>query len=202
MLFRSEAGADDHATILIQQVLDQIAAADSERSDYLLGCTIKSLFSVALYQWKRDLGTFLNKLGLQRLSNTQNLGLAMMKSRESYIAAAELFGEVHRFTLLRSILAIDGWMHARGLRDQPLIKPVKRLEPLKARPKMDAVTFRDCLQREFLLRIHIDTANKIANVGCATGWMLEKDKERGTPQLFYMGFESISQSINRLQRLI
>ena len=200
--FTDEASADDHATILVQQVLDQIAATDSVRSDYLFTCTIKALFAVAFYLWQRDLGAFLNKLGLERLSNTQDLGLSMMKSRKCYIAAAELFGEVHRFTLLRSILAMDGWMHARGLRDQPLIKPVKRLEPLKERPEMDANTFRDCLQREFLLRIHIDTASKIANVGCATGWMLEMDKKRGTPQLFHMGFESIDQSVNRLQQLI
>ena len=200
--FADEASADDYATILVQQVLDQAAVTDAIRSDFLLSCTIKALFASAIYLWQRDLGAFLNKLGLERLSNTQDLGLAMTKSRECYIAAAELFGEVHRFTLLRSILAIDGWMQARGLRDQALIKPIKRLEPIKERPEMDANTFHDCLQREFLLRIHIDTANKIANVGCATGWMLETDKKRGTPQLFYMGFESIDHSVNRLQQLI
>jgi hypothetical protein len=97
---------------------------------------------------------------------------------------------------------MDGWMHARGQRDQPLIAPVQRLEPLKERPEMDANTFRDCLQREFLLRIHIDTANKIANVGCATGWLKEKDKERGTQQLFFMMFESIDQSVKKLQELM
>ena len=199
--FADEARADRYATVLVQQVLDQVAADDSSRSDYFFSSVVRALFAVALYFWQRDLGEFLHKLGIARLSNTKDLVFAMMIGRQPYLYGAALFGEVHRFTLLRSILAIDGWMHARGLKDEPLDEAVQRLEPLTDRPDMEQSTTRDCLQREFLLRIHIDTANKIAHVGSMSGWILENDIERGTAQIFVMNFEPIDRSVDRLKKL-
>jgi hypothetical protein len=118
------------------------------------------------------------------------------------VHAAELFGPVHRFTLLRAILAINGWLHARGVVKQPIDKPVSRSAPMPARAPLDAGAASECLRREYLLRIHIDTAIKIANVGSVTGWMQEADEQRGSPQLFVMTFESIAQSMQRLQSMI
>jgi hypothetical protein len=109
---------------------------------------------------------------------------------------------VHRFTLLRAILAINGWLHARGVTSAPLNKPVRRIEPVIDRPPLGNDVARECSQREVLLRIHVDTAVKVANLGAATGWMTEIDAARGTPQLFMMMFESIAQSVARLRRLI
>ena len=200
--FADESEADDHATTLVQQVLDRTAANDPARADRLLGCVVNALFAAAMYHWQRDLGVFLHKLGLERLSNAQQLTLKMMQSREHYIHAAELFGEVHRFTLLRAILAIDAWLHARGVLSEPIDRPVRRIEPAIDRPALDGNVSSECWQRAYLLRIHVDTANKIANVGSGTGWMLEADKARGSPQLFMMQFESIRQSVNRLRQMI
>ena len=73
---------------------------------------------------------------------------------------------------------------------------------MRERAPLDDDLASQCRQREILLRIHADTAIKVANVGSATGWMLEKDKERGTPQLFMMQFESIAQSVDRLRALM
>jgi hypothetical protein len=199
--FADESNADDYATTLLQQGLDRAAVTDPARADRLLACLINALFAAAIYHWQRDLDVFLHKLGLERLSNAQDLALTMMQRREHYIHAAELFGEVHRFTLLRAILAIDAWLHARGVLRQPLDKPVRRIEPVKDRPALDGNIASECWRRECLLRIHVDTAVKIANVGSATGWMLEADKARGSPQLFMMQFESISQSVSRLRRM-
>lgn len=200
--FEDEANADDHAATLMQQVLDRVAASDAERADRLLVCIVNALFAAALYQWQRDLGAFVGKLGLDRLSNTQELTLAMMQRRETYIHAAELFGDVHRFTLLRAILALNGWLHARGVLAAPLDRPLRRIEPPGERAPMDRLQAAECSQRELLLRIHVDTAVKIAHYGSATGWVLEKDRERGTPQLFVMQFESIAQSVARLRKML
>lgn len=200
--FDDEADADDHAATLVQQVLDRVAASDEQRADRLLVGVVNALFAAALAQWQSDLGTFLHKVGLDRLSNTRQLSITMMQHRTNYIHAAELFGDVHRFTLLRAILAINGWLHARGVLANPLDKPIRRIEPVRERAPLDDDLASQCRQREVLLRIHADTAIKIANVGSATGWMLEKDKERGTPQLFMMQFESIAQSVDRLRTLM
>ncbi len=199
--FADESEADDHATTLVQQVFDRMAAIDAARADRLLSCLVNALFAAALYHWQRDLAVFLQKLELERLSNAQQLALKMMQRREHYIHAAELFGEVHRFTLLRAILAIDAWLHARGVLRQPIDKPVRRIEPIIDQPALDGYVSKECFQREYLLRIHVDTAVKIANVGSGTGWMLEADKARGSPQLFMMQFESIRQSVNRLRKM-
>lgn len=198
--FADEAGADDFAATFVQQVLDRTAAIDLESADRMLASAVNALFAAAMYHWQRDLGVFLDKLGLERLPNAQQLALTMMQCREHYIHAAELFGDVHRFTLLRAILAIDGWLHARGVMRQPIDKPVRRIEPVIDRPALDSTVSSECWQREILLRIHVDTAVKIANVGSGTGWMLEADKARGSPQLFMMQFESIRQSVNRLRQ--
>jgi len=200
--FEDESAADDYACALVQQVLDRTAIDDPVRSDNLLVALVDALFAASMYHWQRDLGTFLRKLGVERLSNAQELALTMVQRREHYIHAAELFGPVHRFTLLRGVLAINGWLHARGVQRKPIDRPVRRLEPVRDRSPMDPGAASQCLQREYLLRIHMDTAVKIANVGSATGWMLDKDKARGTPQLFMMQFESIRQSVGRLRKMM
>ncbi len=200
--FADESGADNYATTLVQQVLDRMAARDPARADHLLTCLVNALFAAAMYHWQRDLGVFLHKLGLERLPNAQQLTMTMMQSRERYIYAAELFGEVHRFTLLRAILAINAWLHARGVLHKPIDTPVRRIEPVVDRPALNPDAAGECLQREYLLRIHVDTAVKLATHGSATGWILETDKKRGAPQLFMMQFESIRESVKRLRRML
>jgi hypothetical protein len=56
------------------------------------------------------------------------------------------------------------------------------------------------LQRYFLCCIAMDTAVKIAYMGCSTAWFVEMDAKRGSPQLFGMGFESIDKSMARLDQ--
>jgi hypothetical protein len=200
--FADESGADDYATELLQQILDRTAAADPARADRLLICVVNALFAAALYHWQRDLAVFLGKLELPALSSAQSLIVRMMQQRESYIHAAELFGDVHRSTLLRATLAINGWLHARGVQRDRLGQPLRRMEGARELPALGAEAAGQCWQREVLLRIHMDTAIKLANVGAGTGWMLDADAARGTPQLFMMQFESIRQSVNRLRKLM
>jgi hypothetical protein len=199
--FDAESAADDFAAVLVQHVLDRIAAIDPVRSDQLLVRGVNALFAMALYQWQRDLDVFLGKLGLRELPTPQDLSILMMQKREHYVHAAELFGPVHRFTLLRAILAINGWLHARGALNRPIDKAVSRTAPVPNRPLLDASAVQHCWRREVLLRIHLDTAIKIANVGSVTGWMLETDVRRGTPQLFVMTFESIARAMQRLHAM-
>lgn len=195
--FTDEGDADDFATALVQEVLDRTAA-----SDHLLTGLVNALFATAMYHWQRDLSVFMHKVDVGDLSSAQAFTVTMMKSREHYVYAAELFGEVHRFTLLRAILAINAWLHARGVLQAPLDRPVRRIEPIIDRPPLDTNVSSECWQREYLLRIHVDTAVKIANHGSATGWVLEADKARGTQQVFMMHFESIRQSVDRLRRMM
>ncbi len=200
--FDDEAGADGEGAALVQEVLDGLAATDAAASDRRLVGLVEALFATALYHWQRDLASFLEKLQLGRLTNAQHLVLAMMQRREHYIHAASLFGDVHRFTLLRAILAIDQWLHARGVVEQPLDKPVRRIAAAAVRQALDPDNARECWRRKLLLQIHLDTAIKIAYVGSITGWMLNAEQLRGTPQLFMMQFESIRSAVARLRKLV
>ena len=200
--FSDESYADDYATTLVQQVLDRIAVQDPERADHLLVCAVNALFAAAMYHWHRDLSAFLQKIGLVRLSSARQFASRMMLDRGHYIHAAELFGAVHRFTLLRAILAINGWLFARGVVREPIDKPVRRIKPVVERPRLESTAAIQCWQREYLLRIHVDTANKIANVGSAAGSMIDAEKARGSPQIFMINFESIRQSVERLRKLL
>ena len=200
--FGDETSADHHAAELVQQYLDHLAAEDPLGADRRLQQIVRALFAAALYQWQRDLGLFTDQLGMGRLGSAHELVVAMMRNREQYIYAASLFGDVHRFTLLRAVLAIDQWLHARGWIDVSLAAPLGRRAAPITWPDADRELRADCVHRSLLLRIHLDTAVKMAHVGCSTGWLKEKDVERGSPQLLMMQFETIAQSVNRLRRML
>lgn len=59
---------------------------------------------------------------------------------------------------------------------------------------------RESIQRYTVLCIAMDTAVKFAYVGVSTPWMLQADQQRGTPQLFAMHFETMTQVMERLDR--
>ena len=53
-------------------------------------------------------------MGGDGLPNSRSLSLAMAQSRETYVNAASLFGDVHRFTLLRAERAIEALIKSRS----------------------------------------------------------------------------------------
>jgi hypothetical protein len=56
----------------------------------------------------------------------------------------------------------------------------------------------ESLKRYLLLCIIMDTAVKMAYVGCSTGWILDADEKRGTPQVLTMIFEPIDVAVKRM----
>jgi hypothetical protein len=59
-----------------------------------------------------------------------------------------------------------------------------------------------CPPRRFwLLRILMDTPVKFSYTACLTGWFLEMDKKRGTPQMFVMSFERLETALGRLKKI-
>jgi len=57
------------------------------------------------------------------------------------------------------------------------------------------------LQHWASINILMDTPVKIANMTCFTGWFLEMDRSRGTPQLFEMTFEALGRVQGRLKEM-
>jgi hypothetical protein len=204
VFFQNEVAADEWANRIMREYLESRGRADEmegERSLYLL---IRGICAGSLWAWYRDLTVFTRKLNNDYLPTADELAVLMMQTREQYIHAASLFGDRHRFTLLRAALAMEALLRARtSWFDVP---PEKR----SIRSKHDGATIAtdqearrewwlsQSLQRYFLFCIAMDTAVKIAYIGCSTGWIKEKDAKRGTPQLFLMNFESIDQSMTRL----
>jgi hypothetical protein len=224
--FADEVAADEVATAILVAHLQEIGRKDAlvgHQYRYLL---CEGLFGAALYTWYRDLFTFGEKLGLGHGANSQALVVEMMKERGSYIKAASMFGDVHRFTLLRAALAMEAILRAGSdFFDRPVDQRTiwwKKSAPAaiggesghwwqkmrfvwKPAPDVDAEFLEqfwqaESLQRYYLLCITMDTAVKVAYVGCATGWMLEADRRRETAQLFMMTFESIAAAVARLRR--
>lgn len=205
--FANEAQADEWANRIIIAHLEAVAKDDlieAERSLYLL---TRGVFVAALYTWYRDLDVFGRKLTGGSISDVSELTLAMAQGREQYIHAAALFGEHHRFTLLRAVLALETIMRAQTIWfDSPQSERSIHCEH-DARAIATDLTLRrewwlsESLQRYFLLCISMDTAVKIANVGCATGWILNADNTRGSPQMLLMNFEAIDKAVNHLRRM-
>jgi hypothetical protein len=180
-------------------------AVASERGLYELA---RGLFVAAIYTWYEDLDVFARKLGIGAIADMRELDIPMMQGRERYIHAASLFGERHRFTLLRAALALEAVMRARiaWFDLAPEARSIWCEHPAEAiagDPALrGAYWLAESLQRYFLLCACMDTAVKLATVGCATGWMLEADRRRGTNQVFIMQFEGIAHAVARVRRML
>jgi hypothetical protein len=204
--FANEAAADGWADrIMIDHLnaLTEVEPADAELAQYLFA---RGLFATALFSWYRDLSVFGRKLGVEAIQSARDLMLEMMKSRTQYVHAATLFGEFHRFTFLRAVLGLRNVIRSRtNWFEQPVelrtINTSHTAADAAATPDVRREwQLSETLRRFVLLCISMDTAVKIANVGCATGWILDADRRRGTPQLFVMQYESIGQAVNRLRQ--
>ena len=204
--FANEAKADEWANRVIIDYLRTVAQrseVDAERALYLLS---RGVFVASLYTWYRDLDIFGGKFVVDSLHSVQDLYVLMMQGRERYVYASALFGDYHRFTLLRGAHALEEILRARsGWFDLPKEKrsiwcPHEAGEVATDEKARRAWWLSESLQRYFLLCICMDTAVKIATVGCATGWMLKQDRERVTPQLLVVNYESIDQAVNRLKK--
>jgi len=205
--FANEAQADEWANQFVVAHLRAMAkddAAESERALYLLA---RGVFVAALYTWYQDLDLFARKIGIERIADTRELDIEMMQGREHYIHAASLFGERHRFTLLRAALALEVIMRActTWFECAPETRSIWCAHPAAVAAvdpeSRGAYWLSESLQRYFLLCACMDTAVKLANVGCSTKWMLDADRRRRTQQLFIMMFMGIDHAVNRVKQM-
>jgi len=195
--FQDEVEADDIGTQIMLEHLS--AAVDDDAANTCMYRFVRGVFAAALYSWYRDLGTFCRALGIGWLSDAQDLTLAMTRDRERYILAASLFGNMHRFTLLRAERLIEAVLKARS----NVFDGGQGPSSLQGSSGPDDLEkLREALARYYLLCIMMDTAVKIAYLGAATAWVQEVDRIRKTPQLFMMGFESVAKAMQCLQELI
>jgi hypothetical protein len=181
--FQAETRADDCGIEVLVQVLN---ATEPWKQTPVAApvLAVRALFAVAVVSWFRDLKGLLERLSPEaERVNIGSLIFEMMSDRENYVRASSMLGYEHRFTLLRAAVAMG-----RVLRDCPAASSDERLRA-------------EVMQRWYLSRLLMDTAVKLATMGASTAWMLEKDKERGTPQLFMMQFYSLASELNRLQEL-
>ena len=191
LFFANEAQADDWANRAVVAHLGALtSAAESQHTLHLLA---RGLFVAALYTWYRDLDLFATKAGIDRVGDSRELDAVMMEGRERYVHAASLFGERHRFTLLRAALALETIIRARTnwFDRAPNQRSIWDDEPWLAQS----------LQRYFLLCACMDTAVKLATIGCSTRWMLDADTRRGTRQLFVMQFFGIDHAVARVKQM-
>ena len=205
--FAYEAAADAWADRIVIEHLNALAEKDPIDAELALYLFVRGVFAAAVFSWYRDLAVFGRKLGVDAFQNAGELMVEMMKSREQYVHAASLFGEFHRFTLLRAVLGMKNVLRLRTTWfDQPIESRSIQTKYTAAQAADDQIICREwwlaeALQRYVLLCISMDTAIKIANVGCATGWILDADRKRGTPQMFVMQYETIGQAVARLRRV-
>lgn len=111
--FADEVAADEAAVRIVLEHLARLADKDAGAAIRATSLTIDGLFAAGLFAWYRDLLTFGEKLGMERPPDANTLGTKMLEGREPYVHAASLFGDEHRFTLLRATLAAEALLRAR-----------------------------------------------------------------------------------------
>ena len=206
--FKDEETADNLAIDIILNYFGSISQKDVHRADLHQYLMIKALFVVAVYTWYKDLHAFCENLG-GGLVDSQQLTLYMMLNRDQYIRAASLFGEVHRFTLLRAMMTIDailaawrkGYMPVGAKKKWFKWNPADLFVNLSNNKNPKERWLGESHIRLALLAIIMDTAVKIAYIGCSTAWLKKTDETRGTKQLLRMTFESIGQAVERLHKM-
>lgn len=204
--FEAEIKADEHANEIIIKLLQKYRTHDEKTADAMQYHFICGLFVAGIYSWFKDLGNFLDELDCGRTNNAQMLTLEMMKNREKYVNAASLFGDIHRFTLLRANLTIEAILKEQEswFDEDPKFRSIWYSEFLASVPgnykELKKWRLSENLQRYYMLCILMDTAVKISFIGFSTGWLKEEDNIRGTPQLFLMQFFSMSHELDLLKR--
>jgi len=199
--YQDEVSADKIAAAIILHYLNGLKKIDALEAEHFF---ISNLFFMSVYYLYKDIYNFSIKACGKPMENSSELMICMMKSRDQYIKAASLFGDVHMFFLLRSILAIEKILEQRTdfFRTDKCENTIwiskEEFEKLDKNEQMTTFWYYSNLQKYVLLSIIMDTPIKFAYVGCSTGWFKEIDKQRGTPQLLFLTFETIDQAIQRL----
>ena len=156
---------------------------------------VHALCVTALHAWYNDLETFRVSMGMPPLETIRQLTLEMARGPEQYVPAASLFGEVHRFTLLRSALAIrellEGWDVNS---DETTGHPTGGVASAE-RKRMNQMWRSEAEQRYALTANLVDTAVKISYVGSAAGYL--KEVLGGKP--FLMMFEPLETALRRIR---
>ena len=195
--FQDEVNADETGTRIVIEHLS--ALWDDDAANTCMYRVVRGVFAAALYAWYRDLRIFCRSLKTGRLTNAATLTLDMMRDRENYIEAAMLFGDMHRFTLLRAERFIEAVIKSRS----NVFDGGQGVAYLRGSEGPESVyKLREVVVRYRLLCILMDTAVKIAYVGASSAWMHRMDQIRGTPQLFMMTFESVATAMERLRVMI
>lgn len=196
--FAAEVSADELAEAIM---IECLAASPSNEADPRAAYVVatRALFAAAMFSWFQDLLAFLDKSNdySDNPAGVATLIVSLMRDRYQYVRASSLFGEAHRFTLLRAKLAIEAILRAStSYFDRPDDERTIWYSGPDPRQRDEA----DALQRYCMSCILMDTAVKIATMGASTAWMLINDKERGTPQVFMMQFYSLVAELRRLRR--
>lgn len=207
--YQDEVSADDRAADLMIAYLSELDRSNPEIVRLHQHTIISNLFFVGIYSWYKDLYNFTNLAcsEIGEIKNSYSLMVCMMMNRERYIQAASLFGDVHRFLLLRSYFAIEKILKNRTdffsieYEKRTIFPDPEELKKMNNRKLRETIWYFGELQQYALLQILMDTPFKMTCVGCATGWFKEIDKERGSPQLFMMDFEPINVAVSRLSKL-
>lgn len=204
--FADETSADRWASLIMEEHLTAVRGRDERAGDLALHLFCRGAFGAALYAWYADLLAFLEALGVDRLVDSRSLTFEMMADHENYVRAASLFGSVHRSTLLRATLAIESALRSQtdwfdeaepaGAEFEAGVDAEAGVDPADL-PRWWAS---ESALRYFLLCHLMDTAVKLAYVGCSSAWWDDAARARGTEQLFMMTFESINAAVGRLHR--
>lgn len=192
--FQDEADADEIGKRI---VLEHLAHAGVAEETNTCMCRLaRGIFAVAMFTWHLDLRTFFRALGEEQISDMKHLSFIMARSRQHYIRAASLFGEDHRFTLLRAALLIEALLRARS---NVFAKGSGPIRLNGGEGAEDEKKLREVVARYGLLCAMMDTAVKIAYVGASMAWLQEADNKRGSGQLLLMKFESVAEAMDRLK---
>jgi hypothetical protein len=167
----SEVQADRFAARTAQTYLETIDKANARLGAQEQQLFFETLFVASVYNWYRDLTAFADDACGGPFKNARAFQDCLTEDRRRYLQASRLFGETHRFMMVRSLQTLEGllkgrrtsfWMAAPlrdGLNEQQADEARRSLGLLAARYRFELLTN---LQ---------DTPLKLSMAGCEEGFV-------------------------------
>jgi hypothetical protein len=200
--FASEEKADVWAQDILRGSLEAVATDNPLKAHYERYLMCKALFAFAMFSWYRDLLEFGERLQWDEPPTANVLMARLAFNRQDYISLASLFGEYHRFPLLRTNLAMKSLFER--MTGALWVSPEERRVtytgswPPETLTDQKAWFCSESLRRFWLLANLMDTPIKIATGGTIMAWYREEIQANNMEQILFMNYEDIHEALARV----
>lgn len=199
--FINETKADEFAEKVMVSYYDKQFKIDYYQGVEKLHIFLQSMFAYGLYQWFLDLYKFsINQCYIEP-DNIKNIYFCLISQQKKYLDSAQIFGETHRFILLRVISLFKVLLNEKTdvlKSPQKYLFSINDLMKLSKKEQSFMIWMSGNLQKYMILSAVTDAAVKLSAVGCGYAW---RKSVGGGTRILMVDLYSLEDEMARLFKL-